>query len=121
MNKKTRKLKKDIKRELISIGYKKACRDLKQNFLREFKTAIYDSSYFTEENTSNFHPGWGGYKHPTITTVSECWGESSKLASLNINKLSKEIACYILKNSEQESYIVECYHFLSDNNSWVTF
>ena len=120
MNKKMRKLKKDVKRQLISIGYKKASRDLKNNFLSVFKTAIFDSSYFNEdENPSSFHPGWGGYKHPTITTVSECWGENTQLAPLSINKLSKQIAYYFTK-SREESYIVECYHE-KYGNSWVTF
>ena len=119
MNKKMKKLKKDVKRQLISIGYKKACRDLKQNFLREFKTAIFDSSYFNEdENTSNFHPAWGGYKHPTITTASRSWGENTQLAPLSINKLAKQIAYYLTK-SREEDYIVECYHE-KYGNSWVT-
>ena len=120
MNKKERKIKKDVKRKLISIGYKKACTDLKQAFYKEFKTAIFDSSYCTDENPVSFHPGWGGYQHPTVTTVSENWGDTTQLATLNINKLSKQIAYYLTKSRDEESYIIECYHSKT-GNSWVTF
>jgi hypothetical protein len=122
MNKKIRKMKKDIKRRLNSIEFKRSCKNLKKQFMQEFRTAIYDSSYFNEdENTTNFHPEWGGYKHPTITTVSDCWGETSQLATLNINKLSSQIAYYMSKNTyNEEYYIVECYHE-KYGNSWVNF
>ena len=122
MNKKLRKLKKDVKRELISIGYKKAARDLKNEFLRKFKTAIYDSSYINENNLNgSFHPSWGE-NHPTITEYSDCWGKSEQLATLNINRLSRQIAYYMSKrdHSDPEWYTVECYHPKS-GNSWVTF
>ena len=122
MNKKLRKAKKEVKRKLNSIEFKRSCKNLKKQFLQEFKTAIIDSSYFEDENPSNFHPGWGGYKHPTITTVSDCWGETSQLATLNINRLSRQIANYILKRdpSDPEGYIVECYH-PKTGCSWVNF
>ena len=92
MTKTERKLKKDVKRQLISIGYKKAARDLKNEFLRKFRTAIYDSSYISENNLNgSFHPNWGE-NHPTITEYSDCWGKSEKLAKLDINRLSSQIA-----------------------------
>ena len=119
MNKKMKKMKKQIKRKLNSIEFKRSCKNLKKQFLQEFKTAIYDSSYFTDENPTNFHHGWGGYKHPTITTISECWGENTQLAPLSINKLSKQIAYYFTK-SREEGYIIECYHE-KYGNSWVNF
>ena len=122
MNKKMKKIKKDIKRKLKSIGYKKAARDFKNEFLKKFRTAIYDSSYISENNVNGcFHAGWGE-NHPTITEYSDCWGKNEMLAKLNINKLSSQIANYISKrdHSDPEWYTVECYHPKS-GNSWVTF
>ena len=61
MNKKLKRLKKKIKRELKDIGYKKSCEVLKEVFLKENKTAIYNDGFF--------HPSWTKYSHPEVAEL----------------------------------------------------
>jgi hypothetical protein len=61
MNKKNRILKKRIKRGLKDIGYKKSCKNLKESFLKENKTAIYNGGFF--------HPSWEVFPQPSISEL----------------------------------------------------
>ena len=118
MNKKQKKLKKDIKRGLESIQYKKVCKSLKDNFLRKYKTAIYDNSYYTETNPNNFHENWGEV-HPTITSI-ENGNDYTKYAPLNMSKLINNLVDYLYKNNNSSKYLVGCCH-PKIGSSWIMF
>ena len=118
MNKKMKKLKKDAKRNLRDIGFKKSCKDLKNNFYQEFKTAIFDSSYFSEENTSNFHPCWRVLQQPLIEEIEggNIVENSGCFLPLNIYKATNTIL-YWKKFSK---VLISCYNFQDMELNWVT-
>ena len=60
MNKKLKKLKKGIKREMRDIDYKRSSNSLKNKFLGEQRTAIFHNG---------FHPLWTEYSQPMVGEV----------------------------------------------------
>lgn len=134
MNKKTRKLKKNIKRNLKLIGFKKSCKTLKNNFLSVFKTAIYDSSYFNEENPSNFHPAWRVQPQPLIEEIGEdgiIVTNSECFLPLNIAEAATKILWhkkfnvdFIHKNNKffvaDSKVLISCYNFQYMDLEWTT-
>ena len=119
MNKKMKKMKKDIKRKLNSIEFKRSCKILKNNFLQEFKTAIYDGSYFNDnENTTNFHPAWGGYKQPLAEEIEDgnIVENSGCFLPLNISKATTKILWYKKFNK----VLISCYNFQDMELNWIT-
>ena len=120
MNKKMKKLKKDIKRKLVSIGFKKSCKDLKNNFLSVFKTAIYDSSYFTEENPTNFHPVWRTLQQPYTQDLDEngyVLDYISAFLPLNNTKVTKLI--YKLYKRHGEKVCATVFNFQDMEENWI--
>lgn len=116
MNKKTRKIKKDIKRNLRDIGFKKSCKELKNNFLTTFKTAICDSSYFTEENPTNFHPVWRTLQQPIVVEDGNIVENSGCFLPLNISKATTKILWYKKFNK----VLISCYNFQYMELNWIT-
>ena len=118
MNKKTRKIKKDIKRNLRGIGFKKSCKELKNNFLTTFKTAIYDSSYSNEdENTSNFHSVWRTLQQPLIESIEDgnIVENSGSFLPLNISKATNAILYWKKFNK----VLISCYNFQYMELNWI--
>ena len=114
MNKKIRKMKKDIKRNLREIGFKKSCKRLKQNFLQVFKTAIYDSSY----GGSNFHPMWENLQQPLLEEVEDGYivENSGGFLPLDISKATQRI----LNWKGYSKVLVSCYNFQDMELNWTT-
>ena len=120
MDKKMKKMKKDVKRKLVSIGFKKSCKDLKNNFLTVFKTAIYDSSYFNEENPSNFHPVWKNLQQPYTQDLDEngyVLDYISAFLPLNNTKVTKLI--YKLYKRHGEKVCVTVFNFQDMEENWI--
>ena len=119
MNKKTKKLKKQIKRSLRDIGFKKSCKTLKNNFLSVFKTAIYDSSYFNEnENPSYFHPVWGNLQQPLIEEIENGYilENSGGFLPLNITEATERIFIY---KKYGEKICVTVFNFQDMEENWI--
>ena len=112
MNKKMKKLKKDIKRNLRDIGFKKSCKTLKTNFLTVFKTAIIDSSYYLESG-SNLN-----LRQPLIEEVENGYvlENSGSFLPLNISKATE----YILWCKKYTKVLVSCYNFQDMELNWTT-
>ena len=118
MNKKMKKLKKDIKRNLRDIGFKKSCKELKNNFLTTFKTAIFDSSYFNEENPSNFHPVWGSLQQPLIEEIEDGYVLENSGCFLPLNTIRATNT--ILYWKKFSKVLVSCYNFKHMELNWTT-
>lgn len=117
MNKKMKKLKKDVKRNLKLIGFKKSCKILKNNFLTTFKTAICDSSYYNYENASNFHPAWRGDRRtPLIIEYGNIVKNYGCFLPLNISKATTKILWYKKFNKVR----ISCYNFKQKELNWIT-
>ena len=118
MNKKTRNLKKDVKRNLRDIGFKKSCKTLKNNFLTTFKTAICDSSYCNYENSSNFHPAWRVLQQPLIEEIEDgnIVENSGCFLPLNISKATNTILYWKKFNK----VLISCYNFQYMELNWTT-
>ena len=117
MNKKTRKMKKDVKRSLRDIGFKKSCKTLKSNFLSVYKTAIYDSSYHLKSG-SNSHIAWENLQQPLIEEVENGYvlENSGCFLPLNISKATE----YILWCKKYTKVLVSCYNFQDMELNWTT-
>ena len=117
MNKKTRKLKKDIKRNLKLIGFKRSCKMLKNNFLTTFKTAIYDNSYHMESG-SNFHAAWEKLQQPLIEEIEQGYivENSGCFLPLNVSKATNKILYWKKFNK----VLVSCYNFKDMELNWIT-
>ena len=118
MNKKMKKIKKDIKRNLKLIGFKKSCKMLKNNFLTTFITAICDSSYYNYENSSNFHPAWRVLQQPLIEEIEDgnIVENSGCFLPLNISKATTKILWYKKFNK----VLISCYNFQYMELNWIT-
>ena len=117
MNKKLRKIKKDVKRNLRDIGFKKSCKELKNNFLTTFKTAIYDNSYHMESG-SNFHAAWEKLQQPLIEEIEDGYvvENSGCFLPLNVSKATE----YILWHLKYSKALVSCYNFQYMELNWTT-
>jgi len=138
MNKKTRKIKKDIKRNLRGIGFKKSCKELKNNFLTTFKTAIYDSSYSNEdENTSNFHSVWRTLQQPLIESIEDSnfhpvWRtlQQPLIESIEDGNIVENSGCFLPLNISKATnailywkkfnkVLISCYNFQYMELNWI--
>lgn len=121
MTKKIRKIKKDIKRQLNSIEFKRSCKNLKKNFLNVFKTAIYDSSYFNEkENPCYFHPAWRVLQQPYIQELDEngyVLDHISAFLPLNVTKVVNHISRVYKRHGEK--VCVTIFNFQDMEENWI--
>ena len=109
MNKNLKKLKKQIKRNLKGIGFKRSCRNLKEDFLRKHKTAIFNNS---------FHPSWEVFPQPEICELenSHIVDGTETFLPLCIKKATKRI----IEARKYSKVVVSCYNFKRKEESWFT-
>ena len=109
MNKNLKKLKKQIKRKLKEIGFKRSCRNLKEDFLRKHKTAIFNNS---------FHPSWEVFPQPEICELENNYivDGTNCFLPLSINKATEKI----IKQKKYSKVVVSCYDFKRKEESWFT-
>mgnify|MGYP001492238188 CR=1 FL=1 len=108
MNKKLRKTKKDIKRNLRDIGFKKSCKMIKKAFYTNEKTAIF---------TNCFHPEWNNYPQPAIEELENGYilDNTERYLSLNISKATNTIVGYKLSRYK---VLVSCHNFKDNELNW---
>ena len=99
MNKNLKKLKKQIKRNLKGIGFKRSCRNLKEDFLRKHKTAIFNNS---------FHPSWEVFPQPEISELENGYivDGTETFLPLCIKKATKRI----IEARKYSKVVVSCYN-----------
>ena len=110
MNKKLKRLKKEIKRGLKDIGFKKSCKDLKKKFLKKEKTAICNGGFF--------HPSWESFPQPEICELQNGYvvDGTDCFLPLSINKAIEKI----IKQKKYSKVVVSCYNFKKKEESWFT-
>jgi len=110
MNKKLKRLKKEVKRNLREIGFKKSCKNLKKKFLKDKKTAIFNNGFF--------HPSWEVFPQPAISELENGYivDGTEAFLPLSINRATKEI----IRWKRYSKVVVSCYNFSKKEESWFT-
>ena len=109
MNKNLKKLKKEIKRGLKDIGFKKSCKDLKEEFLLKEKTAIFNKG---------FNSFWVEHNQPEISELENGYivDGTETFLPLCIKKATKRI----IEARKYSKVVVSCYNFKRKEESWFT-
>ena len=103
MNKKERKERKNIKRQLRNIGYKRNSKKLKKEILMNNREILLPNN--------EYHPNWRLYNFPTISDLDlngDVEEGTTQKISINITYASETI--YRCKNSRC-SMMISCYDF----------
>ena len=109
MNKKLKRLKKEIKRNLKEIGFKRSCRNLKEDFLRKNKTEILI--------ILSTLPG-KVFPRSEICELenSRIVGDTNCFLPLSIEKATKKI----IEWKKYSKVVVSCYNSKKKEESWFT-
>ena len=109
MNKKMKKLKKEIKRNMRDIAFKKSCKDLKEEFLLKEKTAIFNKG---------FNSLWVEYPQPEMGEIENGYvvDNTNTFLPLSVEKATKRI----IELRKHSKVAVSCYNFREKEESWFT-